>query len=88
MCVYSKREREMQTREHPGDTGGRQRVRKGDEHSRRLFVADKLARQTSQLCVGGSEGKRRDMQALVEVEAAVTSDELDLSGVRRRFCVS
>jgi hypothetical protein len=32
-----------------GDPGGRQRVGKGDERSRRLFVADEFARQAGRV---------------------------------------
>jgi hypothetical protein len=48
MGVYSKREREMQPEEQPGGSG-RQRVGEGDEHSRRLFVADEFARQAGRV---------------------------------------
>jgi hypothetical protein len=50
MGVSSKRE--MQAREQPGvlkDTGERHRVGEGDEHSRRLFVADEFARQAGRV---------------------------------------
>jgi hypothetical protein len=47
-----------------GDTGGRQRVGEGDEHSRRLFVADEFARQAGEcrMC------SREEDERLVEVE--------------------
>jgi hypothetical protein len=47
-----------------GDTGGQQRVGEGDEHSRRLFVADEFARQAGRV----QDVHREEDERLVEVE--------------------
>jgi hypothetical protein len=67
MGVYSKRKREMQAdafaRMSLSDSGWRQRVGEGDDRLWWLFVKGDFAWQIEQLCVGGSEGERRDICA-------------------------
>jgi hypothetical protein len=52
MGVYSKRESERCRREQPGGSGRHRRAtarREGDEHSRRLFLADEFARKAGRV---------------------------------------
>jgi hypothetical protein len=76
MGVYSKRERERErcrsgsSRKALGDTGGRQRVGEGDEHSRRLFVADEFAGRPGECRMCSREEDKR-----LEKEKVTSADE-------------
>jgi hypothetical protein len=85
MGVYSKRWREMQAgafaRISPGGSGGRQRVGKGDKHLRGVGAADHNFAWVAQKAreeIVMQEMRWEDNRLLVEVEAIVVSDQLDL----------
>jgi hypothetical protein len=78
----SERCRRRSSRTALGDTGGRQRVGEGDEHSRRLFLADEFAPQAGRVqdvqqgrgrAVGRSRRRRaqkdREENEQAEIEA-------------------
>jgi hypothetical protein len=83
----SERSRRGSSRTVLKDTDGRQCVGEGDEHSRRLFVADDFARQSGRVqdVQQGREraaGRRRRRQTRTEISAD-KAVEVEMSVARR-----